>query len=63
MAGSFATCRRCGRPMDKDMKCTICGLPLCIYNIRELEGYGILCPKCYEDLSFQYHSRKCDILK
>jgi len=63
MVGSFATCRRCGRPMGKDMKCTICGLPLCIYDIRELEGYGILCPKCYEDLSFQYHSRKCDILK
>ena len=59
MVESFLSCSRCGLPMDKDVKCAVCGLPLCPYDIRVLEGYGILCPRCYEDLSFQYHSRKC----
>ena len=49
--------------MDRDTKCTVCGRPLCPYDIRVLEGYGALCPRCYEDLSFLYHSKKCDVLR
>jgi hypothetical protein len=47
--------------MDENAKCAVCGMPLCLYDMRVLEGYGMLCPRCYKDLSFQYHSRKCDI--
>lgn len=49
--------------MDENAKCVVCGQPLCLYDMRELEGYGMLCPRCYEDLSFQYHSKKCDIIR
>lgn len=61
MAESYLKCSRCGRNMDENAKCAVCGQPLCLYDMRELEGYGMLCPRCYEDLSFQYHSKKCDI--
>jgi hypothetical protein len=47
--------------MDENAKCAVCGMPLCLYDMRVLEGYGMLCPRCYEDLSFQYHSRKSGI--
>ena len=61
MAEGYQKCSRCGRAMDDDMKCSACGMPICNYDIRELEGYGNLCPRCYEDLSYEYHSKKCDI--
>lgn len=54
------SCSRCGRAMDADMKCAICGVPLCLYDIRVLEGYGNLCPRCYKDMSYEYHSKSCD---
>ncbi len=47
--------------MDEDAKCDVCGLPLCMYDMRVLEGYGMLCPRCYEDLSYEYHSKKCGV--
>lgn len=56
-------CSRCGRAMDENAKCAVCGQPLCLYDMRELEGYGMLCPRCYEDLSFLYYSKKCDITR
>ncbi len=61
MPESYAKCSRCGRAMGEDAKCAVCGRPLCMYDMRVLEGYGMLCPRCYEDLSYEYHSKKCDI--
>ena len=47
--------------MDEKAKCAVCGVPLCLYDMRVLEGYGTLCPRCYEDLSYEYHSKECDV--
>ncbi|AFC99792.1 hypothetical protein Mtc_1036 [Methanocella conradii HZ254] len=60
MTASYLKCSRCGRATDESARCAICGIPLCMYDMRVLEEYGLLCPRCYEDASFQYHSRKCD---
>ncbi|HEY3274409.1 MAG TPA: hypothetical protein VGJ92_11630 [Methanocella sp.] len=54
------TCSRCGRAIDSDTRCEVCGQPLCHYDIRVLDG-RVLCPKCYKDETFQYHSKECDI--
>lgn len=61
MCANYPKCSKCGRAIEEGVQCGVCGVPLCHYDIRELEGYGLLCPRCYEDLSFQYHSKKCDI--
>jgi formylmethanofuran dehydrogenase subunit E len=55
------TCSRCGRAIDSDTRCEVCGQPLCHYDIRVLDG-RVLCPQCYKDETFQYHSKECDIL-
>lgn len=55
-------CSRCGRPIDPDTKCEICGQPLCHYDIRVLDGHT-LCPRCYKEETFQYHSKECDIIR
>jgi ribosomal protein L37E len=54
-------CSRCGFPVSPDMKCYICSKPLCPYEIRMLDGL-MLCPRCYKEETFQYHSKKCDII-
>ncbi|OPY26468.1 MAG: hypothetical protein A4E28_02478 [Methanocella sp. PtaU1.Bin125] len=54
------TCPRCGRPIDPDTKCEQCGQPLCHYDIRVLDGHT-LCPQCYKERTFEYHSKECDI--
>jgi recombinational DNA repair protein (RecF pathway) len=54
------TCSRCGRAIDIDTRCEICGQQLCHYDIRVLDGH-VLCPRCYKEETFQYHSKECDI--
>lgn len=54
-------CSSCGRAIDPDTRCAMCGRPLCHYDIRTLNGKDILCQQCYEDMTFQYHSKECDI--
>jgi hypothetical protein len=54
-------CSRCGRAIDPDTKCEVCGQPLCHYDIRTIGEYVTLCQRCYEDLTFQYRAKKCDI--
>ena len=53
-------CSRCGRPIDAGTKCEICSQPLCHYDIRVLDGH-MLCPRCYKEETFQYHSKDCDV--
>lgn len=55
-------CSRCGRPMDRDMKCEECGQLLCHYDIRVLDSH-VLCPRCYEEETYQYRSKECDIIR
>ncbi|HEY3272341.1 MAG TPA: hypothetical protein VGJ92_01190 [Methanocella sp.] len=56
------TCSQCGRAIDRDTRCELCGQPLCHYDIRVLDGH-VLCPRCYKEATFQYHSKECDIIK
>lgn len=53
-------CSRCGLPVSPDARCAICNVPLCPHDIRMLDG-RMLCPRCYEEESYQYHSKSCDI--
>jgi formylmethanofuran dehydrogenase subunit E len=55
------TCSRCGRAIDSGTSCEICGQLLCHYDIRMLDGH-MLCPRCYKEETFQYHSKECDII-
>ena len=54
-------CVDCGRPIDITVKCEVCGKLLCPYDIRILGEYETLCQKCYEDLTFQYRAKSCDV--
>ena len=56
------TCSICGRAIDRDTRCEVCGQALCHYDIRVLDGH-ILCPKHYKEETFQYRSKECDIMK
>lgn len=55
-------CSVCGRAISKDFKCEICGRQLCHEEIRTFEGKNY-CPEDYEKITFQYHSKQCDIRK
>jgi len=53
-------CSSCGRAIDPETKCAVCGRPLCHYDIRSFQGRD-LCPDCYAELTYQYRSKECDI--
>ena len=55
-------CSRCGLPIAPDTRCAVCETPLCPHDIRVLDD-EILCPRCYKELTFQYRSKQCDIVK
>ncbi|MCD1295174.1 hypothetical protein CUJ83_09205 [Methanocella sp. CWC-04] len=55
-------CSVCDRAIDENIKCEVCGKQLCHEEIRTIRGKNY-CPKHYEELTFQYRSKGCDVSK